>query len=47
MVERGDMGAISTLAPALFAVANVVLIAVSLGTMTLIWRGTLLPAPAK
>jgi tellurite resistance protein len=47
MVERSDMGAISTLAPALFAVANVVLIAVSRGTIILIWRGTLLPAPAK
>lgn len=47
MLERGDLGVIIALAPMLFVLANSLLFAVTLGTMVLIWKGTLLPVPAR
>lgn len=46
MVVRGDGGALDVLAPVLFVTANVVVAVVALGTLRLMLRGTLLPAPA-
>ncbi|MBR1089141.1 dicarboxylate transporter/tellurite-resistance protein TehA [Bradyrhizobium manausense] len=45
MVGHGDTGAIALLAPYLFAVANVVVGLIALGTLRLIIQGRLLPPP--
>lgn len=46
MVSRGDTGPAELLAPVLFAIANIVVIGVAVGTIVLLVRGKLLPAPA-
>lgn len=46
MTGRGDSGAIATLAPVAFAFANLVIALLALGTIGLLVRGKLLPAPA-
>jgi tellurite resistance protein len=45
MIEHGDRGAVAVLAPWLFAAANLVVIAIVLGTVRLALQGTLLPTP--
>ena len=44
-VERGGQGPLSVLAPYFFGVANLVIGAIALGTVTLLLRGKLLPPP--
>ena len=46
MLQRGDSGPISLLAPMLFAVANVTVAVLAVGTIRQWVRGQLLPAPA-
>ncbi len=45
LMERGDAPLVAALAPALFAVANVVMAALALGTLRLLVAGRLLPQP--
>ncbi|WSH67636.1 dicarboxylate transporter/tellurite-resistance protein TehA (plasmid) [Rhizobium ruizarguesonis] len=46
MVGRGDIGAVADLAPFLFLLANVAVGLIAIGTIWLLIRGKLLPAPA-
>jgi tellurite resistance protein len=46
MIERGDTGPAATLAPSLFAFANVIIGLLAMNTLQLLLRGRLLPAPA-
>lgn len=43
MVGRGDVGALPTLAPYLFAFANLVVATIAIGTVYLIVRGRFIP----
>lgn len=45
MVGRGDTGAVHSLAPWLFAFANLVVGCIAVGTMYLLFKGRLVPAP--
>jgi tellurite resistance protein len=46
VVERGDKGPIALLAPALFAIANVVILGIGIGTILLLLKGRLRPRKA-
>jgi tellurite resistance protein len=46
IVERGDNGPISVLAPALFVTANAIILGIGLGTILLLIKGRLLPEKA-
>lgn len=47
MTERGDIGAVATLAPYMFGAVNIAMCLLILGTLRLIWRGQLLPVAAS
>jgi len=47
MTARGDTGAISELAPVIFVLVNIALAIIAVGTLWLLVRGKLLPAPVR
>ncbi len=47
MTARGDIGAIGELAPIIFVLVNIALAMIAVGTLWLLVRGKLLPAPVR
>lgn len=47
VTARGDTGAISELAPVIFVLVNIALAFIAVGTLWLLVRGKLLPAPVR